>query len=127
MSYLALKHIHLTCVVLSIAGFSLRGWWMLSDSPRLKLRLTRILPHLVDTLLLVSALAMAWMSSQYPFVSDWLTAKLLGLIAYILFGVFALKRGKTKSIRALCLILALMCFGYVAAVAITRSPGIGLF
>jgi uncharacterized membrane protein SirB2 len=105
----------------------LRGWWMLRDSPKLGLRPSRVLPHLVDTLLLISALAMAWLSGQYPFVSDWLTAKLLALVAYILLGSYALKRGKHKAIRTRCFFLALLCYGYIVAVAVTRSPGIGIF
>ena len=122
MSYLALKHLHITCVVLSGLGFCLRGWWMLVESPLRQHRLTRILPHLIDTTLLGSALAMAWLSGQYPFVSDWLTAKFFGLLAYIVLGSFALKRGRTRAIRARCLVLALLAYAYIVGVALTRSP-----
>ncbi len=122
MSYLALKHLHLTCVVLSGLGFSLRGWWMLSGSPLLQARLTRVLPHVVDTLLLGSALIMAWQSGQYPFAQNWLTAKFFGLLAYILCGSMALKRGKTPRQRLVFLLLALAAFAYIVGVALTRSP-----
>jgi uncharacterized membrane protein SirB2 len=122
MSYLALKHLHVTCVVLSGLGFGLRGIWMLVDSPLARHRLARILPHVVDTLLLGSALTMAWMSGQYPFVNGWLTAKLFGLIAYILLGVMALRRGRSKAIRARYLVLALMAYAYIVSVALTRNP-----
>ena len=126
MSYLLLKYLHVTCVVLSGLGFCLRGYWMLTGSPRLKQRLARVLPHIVDTLLLSSALAMAWMSSQYPFVATWLTAKLFGLLAYILLGTMALKRGRTKAIRRRYLLLALLVYGYIVSVALTRSAVLGL-
>lgn len=126
MSYLLLKYLHVTCVVLSGLGFCLRGCWMLTGSPRLKQRLARVLPHIVDTLLLSSALAMAWMSSQYPFVATWLTAKLFGLLAYILLGTMALKRGRTKAIRRRYLLLALLVYGYIVSVALTRSAMLGL-
>jgi uncharacterized membrane protein SirB2 len=121
MSYLALKHLHVTCVVLSGLGFCLRGWWMLRESPLRQHRLTRTLPHIVDTLLLGSALTMAWMSGQYPFVNGWLTAKLFGLLAYILFGMMALKRGRTKAIRARYFALAVLAYAYIVSVALTRS------
>ena len=88
---LALSHI--TCVVLSRPGFCLRGWWMLTESAMRQHRLTRVWPHFIDTLLLGSALTMAWMSGQYPFVQGWLTAKLFGLLAYIVLGAMALRRG----------------------------------
>ena len=121
MSYLALKHLHVTCVVLSGLGFCLRGGWMLNESPLRQHRLTRVLPHIVDTLLLGSALTMAWMSGQYPFVNGWLTAKLCGLLAYILFGMMALKRGRTRAIRARFFGLALLAYAYIVSVALTRN------
>ena len=126
MSYIALKHLHVTCVVLSGLGFSLRGYWMLVESPLRQHRLTRILPHMVDTLLLGSALTMAWMSGQYPFVNGWLTAKFFGLLAYILLGMMALKRGRTKAVRARFFVLAVLAYVYIVSVALTRSPVLGL-
>jgi uncharacterized membrane protein SirB2 len=122
MSYLALKHLHVTCVVLSGLGFALRGWWMLNDSPLLKARLTRVVPHVVDTLLLGSALLMAWQSSQYPFAQGWLTAKFFGLLAYILCGTMALKRARTMGGRVVFLVLALLAYAYIVGVALTRNP-----
>ena len=122
MSYLALKHLHITCVVLSGLGFCLRGWWMLSESAMRQHRLTRVWPHLIDTLLLGSALTMAWMSGQYPFVYGWLTAKLFGLLAYIVLGAMALRRGRTREIRIRYFILALLAYAYIVGVALTRNP-----
>lgn len=126
MSYLALKYLHVSCVVLSGFGFCLRGWWMFNESPQLKARLTRILPHVLDSLLLGSALTMAYLSGQYPFAQGWLTAKFFGLLAYILFGAIALKRGKTKTIRLMFFALAVLAYGYIVSVALSRSPYIGL-
>jgi uncharacterized membrane protein SirB2 len=122
VSYLALKHLHVTCVVLSGLGFGLRGWWMLRESPLRQHRLTRVMPHIVDTLLLGSALSMAWMSGQYPFVNSWLTAKFFGLLAYILLGTMALKRGRSKAIRARYFGLAVLAYAYIVSVALTRHP-----
>lgn len=122
MSYLLLKHLHVTCVVLSGAGFALRAYWMLTASPLLQHRLTRSLPHLVDTLLLGSALLMAWMSGQYPFVHGWLTAKVLGLLAYIGFGMMALKRGRTRAVRLRFVVLAVLAYAYIVSVALSRNP-----
>jgi uncharacterized membrane protein SirB2 len=94
MSYLILKQLHITCVLLSGTGFLLRGIWMLTDSPWLQRPVVRRLPHLVDTVLLASAIAMAVISSQNPFATDWLTAKLVGLLLYIGCGTMALKRAQ---------------------------------
>lgn len=122
MSYLALKHLHMTCAALSGSFFLLRGIWMLRDSPRLQQRWVRIALHIIDTVLLASALILAGWSHQYPFVQPWLTAKVLGLVAYIALGIIALKRGKTKQIRLFAFIGALTVFAYIVLVAVTRSP-----
>ena len=121
-----LKAVHVGSALLSIAGFMLRGVWMLQGSPLLKARATRILPHVVDTLLLGSAIALALRIAQYPFVHAWLTAKVLALLAYIVLGSFALKRGRTRRTRNIAFAAALGVFLYIVAVAIARSPAAGL-
>ncbi len=122
MTYLILKHIHVTAVAVSLIGFVVRGGLMLADSPLLQRRLLKVLPHVIDTVLLASALGMAFMSAQYPFVQPWLTAKFFGLLAYIVFGSMALKRGRTRGRRALWLVAALAAFAYIVMVALTRNP-----
>ena len=121
-----LKAVHVGSAILSIAGFVLRGVWMLQGSPLLKARATRILPHVVDTLLLGSAIALALRSAQYPFVHAWLSAKVLALLAYIVLGGIALKYGRSRRVRALSYGMALAVFLYIVAVAIARSPAAGL-
>ena len=58
MIYLALKHLHVACVLASGAGFFLRGLFMLAERPPGN-RWVHILPHLIDTVLLGSAIALA--------------------------------------------------------------------
>lgn len=122
MSYLAIKHLHMTCAALSGALFFVRGVWMLRDSGMLQRRWVKIVPHVIDTVLLASALTLAIWSSQYPFVQPWLTAKVLGLVLYIVLGAVALKRGKTKPVRTAAFVAALLVFGYIVTVALTRQP-----
>ncbi len=120
MSYLAIKYLHITSVALSGGFFLLRGLWMLRASDMLQRRWVRVLPHIVDTLLLGSALLMVFWSRQYPFVQPWLTAKVLALVAYIGLGTVALKRGKTKVVRRWTFMAALATFAYIMAGALTR-------
>lgn len=120
--YSALKHLHLTTIVLTFCLFMLRGVWMLTDSPRLQQRWVRIAPHLIDTVLLTSAIGLTVILSQYPLVNSWLTAKVLGLILYIILGSIALKYGTTKPIRVAAWFAALAVFGYIVSVALTRNP-----
>ena len=121
MSYLAIKHLHVTCVTLSISLFFLRGVWSMRASPIMQQRWVKIAPHIIDTLLLGSALTMAWLSHQWPFQQTWLTAKVFGLVAYIILGSIALKRGKTRQIRLVAWLMALAMAGYIVAVAVTRN------
>jgi uncharacterized membrane protein SirB2 len=122
MDYTVLKHIHVTTVGITFILFVTRGMWMLTDSPRLQARWARIVPHINDTILLASGIGLAFVLHQYPFVNGWLTAKLLALIAYIVLGTLALKRGKTKSVRIAAFMLALVAFAYLVAVAVTHNP-----
>ncbi len=126
MNYLAIKHLHITCAALSGSFFLLRGLWMLTDSPLLQQRWVRVVPHIVDTLLLATALVLVFWSGQYPFVQPWLTAKVLALVAYIVLGAVALKRGRTKGVRTVALVAALAILAYIVAVALTRAASIPL-
>jgi len=120
--YLALKHFHITCVVLSGAGFALRGAWALAGSPLARARLTRVLPHVVDSCLLLSAIVLAWMAGQYPFVHGWLTAKIVGLLAYIGLGMLALKPGRPLALRGAAFVAALATFSWIVSVALSKNP-----
>jgi len=122
MDYLLLKHFHMTCAAISGALFLLRGQWMLAGSALLARRWARTAPHLVDSLLLASAIGLAVWSHQYPGQMPWLSAKIAALVAYILLGAVALRYGRTKAVRATAYVAALAAFGYIVAVARTKNP-----
>jgi len=88
----------------------------------LQARWVRIVPHVVDTILLASAIALAMLTFQYPLAQSWLTAKVLGLIIYIVLGMVALRRGRTRGQRTVAWLSALAVFAYIVAVALTRDP-----
>lgn len=122
MSYALIKATHITCAALSFSLFFLRGVWMLYTPQRLRALWVRVLPHIIDTVLLASAIALAVLSRQYPGELPWLTAKIVALLVYIGLGMVALRRGRTRGIRALAWFAALGVFGYIVAVAYTRNP-----
>jgi uncharacterized membrane protein SirB2 len=122
MNYLLLKHLHMTLAALSGSLFLLRAGWMLTASPLLARSWVRSAPHLVDSLLLASALGLAIWSGQNPSNSPWLAAKLVALVAYILLGSVALRYGKTALRRSAALCGAIVCFAYIVGVAITKNP-----
>ena len=115
------KVIHVTCVVLSFSGFFIRGIWMLRDSGLLKRRWVRIAPQLIDTLLLVSAIILAFQLRFSPLEQPWLLAKIIALLVYIGVGLVALRFGRNKSTRLLAWLLGLLIFIYIVSVAFSKS------
>ncbi len=118
--YLIIKNIHISCVILTLISFTIRGIWMIQESHWLQQRCVKIVPHVIDTILLLSGIGLALILHQYPGAQPWLTVKLLALLVYIVVGTIALKRGKTKTIRVMAWIGALSVFFYLIMVALTR-------
>lgn len=125
-SYIFLKLIHVSSVILSYSLFMTRGIWMMRGSARLQQRWVKIMPHIVDTVLLASAIALAILIKQYPLVDAWLTAKVMGLLVYIGLGMVALRFGKTRVIKISAWVMAQIVFFYIVMVALTKSPAIVL-
>ena len=121
MDYAVLKTVHQTAAVLSFAGFFGRGLGALLGAAWVRGRAAKTLPHIVDTALLASALTMAWMLAVNPLAVPWLLAKIVGLLAYIVLGVVAL-RSTSAPLRAAAWIAALLTFGYIVSVALRKHP-----
>lgn len=119
--YLAVRQLHIACVMLSVTGFAGRGLWLLSGRSLPRRGWRHWAPHANDTLLLLAAIALTVMSHQYPIVDAWLTAKLLGLVAYVMLGSVALRGGLHRTTRLAVLLAALAAFAYVVSVALSKS------
>jgi uncharacterized membrane protein SirB2 len=119
--YAAVKSVHAGSAAASIALFVTRGAWMLRSPQRLQQRWVRIVPHVIDTTLLASALWLAWQLGTEG-TRGWLAAKVAALLVYIVLGTIALKRGRTRGVRIAALIGAIATFGYIVTVALTKSP-----
>lgn len=122
MIYFTLKLVHVSCAALSISLFILRGIWMLRDSAQLRQRWVRIVPHVIDTVLLTSAILLALLSAQYPGIESWLTAKIVALLLYIALGTVAIRRGSTRTVRGVAWLAAIAVFAYIVSVAVSRNP-----
>ena len=116
-----LKTLHVTFAALSLAGFFIRGIWMLKDSPLLTRRWVKISPQVVDTVLLVSAIALAVQMRFSPMAQPWLMAKIIALLVYIGVGLVALRFGGTKRIRLAAWLFGLLIFLYIVSVAMSKS------
>lgn len=108
-SYAIVKHIHMLTAIISLVGFSIRGWWMIRQNPMLEKKFVKIFPHINDTVLLAAAIYLSMISGLYPFEQSWLGVKVILLVGYIVAGTIALKKGKTQRTRIVAFIIALAC------------------
>ncbi|MCV5948422.1 SirB2 family protein, partial [Escherichia coli] len=94
--YVALKHIHLVTIALSATLLSIRFALMMMNSPKRNHRFLKVFPHIVDTALLLSGVALIFVTGFIPFTDSapWLTNKITCVLAYIALGFFALKLAK---------------------------------
>ena len=121
-SYLIVKSLHVLCAALTLVSFTTRGIWMWRDAPQLQRRWVRVVPHIVDTVLLASAGTLVVITHQYPGPVAWLNAKLAALVLYIALGTVALRRGRSMTVRRGAFVAALCVFLYIVLVALTRQP-----
>lgn len=119
MNYFAIKHIHVTFAVLSILFFVIRAYWSISGSALLQVRVVKILPHVIDTVLLVAGVILAAMIGPSQ---PWILAKIIALILYIGVGTFAIKRGKTPRSRLIATLISIAIFMYIVGAAFRHSP-----
>ncbi len=118
-SYVIFKHLHMTAVALSGLLFMVRGLWLLQGSTQLQAKWVKITPHVIDTLLLVSAIAMLVVSHQFP---AWVHVKITLLIVYIGLGLMAFKKAKTQGQKLTFLLAAVAVYVFLISVALTKSP-----
>ena len=116
-----IKLIHMITALISISFFLLRGIWVFNSSEMMSKKWVKIVPHVNDTILLVTAIILAVGLQQYPFTHDWLTAKFIALLLYIVFGMFALKRAKEMRNKIIFFVLSLLTFSYIIGVALNRT------
>jgi uncharacterized membrane protein SirB2 len=119
--YTLFKHLHLTAIVLSVLLFLLRFVLLSMKSPMLQKKWLKILPHIVDTILLVSAVTLMVLIQQYPFVDAWVTEKLLALIMYVFMVTLALKLAKTPFMRVIGVVGAISWIAFAGMVAVSKQ------
>ena len=121
--YLQIKWIHIACVLASGGIFFLRGSLVLAGAQRPAMWApVRYLSYTIDTALLTTALMLATMLHQYPFVHGWLTVKVLLLVLYIVLGSHALRRASTRRRKAVCFSAAVVVYLFIISVARSHHP-----
>jgi uncharacterized membrane protein SirB2 len=122
MDYATIKLLHQSSVALSGLGFAVRGIASLRGAQWTQSRLAKSLPHVVDSVLLLSAVTLAAMLHLNPAHAPWLMAKLLGLLLYIGLGMVALRARFGWKTRATAWVLALVVLAWIATVAVLKNP-----
>ena len=122
MDYATIKLVHQSAVTLSIAGFVLRGAGSFARARWVASRAAKTVPHVVDTVLLASAIALAWMLRLSPLAAPWLFAKIVALVVYIVLGSVALDTSRRPGVRTAAFVAAVATFGYIVSVALTKDP-----
>ena len=112
-----IKDIHVTFVVLTFLSFSIRVYWMYTGSVLLRHKAVKILPHIIDTILLASGLAMAIMYYGAFYRRPWLVLKLACVVIYIILGMVALRSGRTRGVRITSAIGAWLVFFFIIFIA----------
>lgn len=120
--YLQILWTHIGCVIASGSLFFTRGCMMLAGLRAANHVALRRISVVIDSLFLAAGIALTTIIHQYPFVQAWLTVKVILLVAYIVLGVFALRRGRTRAIRATCFAAALVVFLFIVSVARAHDP-----
>jgi len=116
-----IKKFHVAFAILTFGSFSLRSFWMVTESKLLRKRVVRIVPHIIDFCLLLTGLVMAVSYYGAFYQRPWLILKLLGVLVYIILGSIALKLGKTRKVRVAAVFAAWAAFLYVVVMARTHA------
>ena len=119
--YPFVKHLHLTAVVISIALFVLRFIWLTRSSGMLQKKWVKIVPHIVDTILLGSAIALCFILAFNPFEQTWLLQKIIAVVIYILVGFFTLKKAQTWLQKWLGFAIAIACLAIAGKLAVSKQ------
>jgi len=105
-------------VAISMLLFQYRFFLKVFNKP--VFRFLKTIPHINDTLLLISGISLAYIASFNPLNHSWLSAKIIALVIYIAFGFMTLKSSGLKSIVAY--IFATATFVFMLFTAINKTP-----
>ena len=112
-----------------LLALTFRFWLSYQKHPQAFARWTRIVPPVVDTLLLLSGIALMAKAHILPFSgqAQWLTEKLFGVIIYIVLGFIALdyRRMHSQQARIIAFPLALVVLYIIIKLATTKVPLLG--
>ncbi|MDQ6967734.1 MAG: SirB2 family protein [Mariprofundaceae bacterium] len=117
----SLWSLHISFVSLSLLLFVCRGVYMWLGKPIHSYMWKRSIPDIIDSLLLLSGISLAYILGFAPWNDNWLLVKLIAIAGYILFGFLALNGDLTPRFKRSFFILALVTVTYIIFVAHSKS------
>lgn len=121
--YPQIKWLHIASVFASGALFLLRGLLVQAGRQRWAMAAPlRFLSYAIDTTLLSAALMLLTILPHAMYANGWLTAKLVLLVAYVVLGSLALKRGRSARVRTWCYLAALAVYATIIGIARAHHP-----
>lgn len=121
MNYLLLKYFHIFCVASSFALFFVRGMWMMRAYPPAQERWAKVLPHIVDALLVLTAVGMIAIAPKLG-LPVWLQVKIGLLVVYVLLVLVVFRLGRNRLQKGAAWLAGLALFLFVTTVAVLRHP-----
>ncbi|GAA6133709.1 hypothetical protein NBRC116188_04980 [Oceaniserpentilla sp. 4NH20-0058] len=123
--YLPLRHTHLLFVTISILFFIVRGGFSITGKQWQERKGVKIAAHSIDTLLLLTGVSLMFATGFFPPEQAWLTAKLVLLVGYIMFGIQTMKNPSIMKRRSYYA-AAIICVLFMVTIARSHHP-LGLF
>ena len=120
--YPQIRMVHISSVLVSGALFALRGTGVVAGAHWPMAAALRYLSYGIDTVLLTAALMLFTLLPSAVFANHWLTAKLTLLVLYVVLASYALKRGRSSSVRATCFACSVLVYAMMFGIARSHQP-----
>lgn len=122
MNYQTLKLIHIVAAILTSVGFAARALLSINKPIYLSYKSIKVLPHIIDTILLASGATMVFLAKLYPTSHSWLAIKLILVCLYIAGGFYVLKRAESTYQKLIGFVFCLLVLGYIVGFAYFKTP-----
>lgn len=122
IGYQQLRWLHIMAVLVSGGLFLVRAVAVQAGAQWAMTAPLRYLSYGIDTVLLAAALLLFVMLPAPVFANGWLAVKLVLVVAYIVSGSIALKRGRTPGMKRWGLVAALVLYASIFVIAWAHDP-----
>lgn len=120
--YMMFKHLHYLVVSLSAIVLTIQFVAHYFDLAIKDKKWLKIVPHILYTLILLTALGLLGTLKLNPFEHTWVMHKILGFVCYVALGALAYKYARNNGMRMLGYIGAIAWLLITVNIAITKTP-----